>query len=405
MGHQRTSGGFPVPHLWLLVAFALGLGLVMARRVGAAPSTPTNIRIVFFEGVFAGGVIELEWEAAAEFNTAGYELWRAVSVAMPPQDNDENTIDPAFSRISVRVNGQGNPVTFIPKGPNELGNDYYVIDANVTQGQSYWYVLVERELNNRIIYHDLPNEMLQVWALVGTPTPTPVPVGGGGNATPTRTRTPAPTASPTPVSTAAGATPSPTGMPTATASPSASPVLVTATPAGGVGRTPTPLATAPTGGGAVASPPPGGGESPPGSDGTAIAQVTSTPEAYPVVVPDSGQDSDPATGSEGAPGADDNSAPATDDAYPGLQPGAGPIGAATATPYPIGSIGQPGPGATDSLTLGGSTSSALAGQGQTSERTSGGSLLILWVGFTAALLIFAAGLFGSIILFTRQRRP
>jgi hypothetical protein len=37
------------------------------------------------------------------------------------------------------------------------------------------------------------------------------------------------------------------------------------------------------------------------------------------------------------------------------------------------------------------------------NETSGGNRAILWVGFLAALLIFVAGVFGSIMIFTRKR--
>jgi hypothetical protein len=310
-------------------------------------------------------------------------------VSPPPGFTVDDTIEV--------MDEDGNIVTFIPAAAEGSigGAVYEVADLDVITGQSYWYVLVEVEQDGdeRLFLDD----MRQAWALDATPTPTPISLSSP---------TPQPSATPLPGSTATSSptpSPSPTGTlqgTTTAGSPTATP-SAQATGTGQATATPPPTTAS---GGVVPPAPTGptptrftfGGGGSDTAEAAEIAQVTAEPDAYP------GGDAEGIV-EEGA--------------YPAQQ-----IEGGAATAYPEGFTGSTAPSnsgavngigseaysgaAGDAGTVGGGAGTTSAALDGNSAQSDGGSQsLLLWLGFLVALVIFAAGMFGSILLFTRRQSP
>ncbi|MCL4868928.1 MAG: hypothetical protein KJ063_08175 [Anaerolineae bacterium] len=337
---------------------------------------PLNVELMYFEGSGVVNGVQLDWRTATEYNTAAFRMQRANGAAGP------------FTNIDVWQNGQ--IISIIPlqnPGFPETGGIYQVYDLDIVTGQTYWYTLVEIEESS----HEIALETIAVVAgFVPSPTPTGQVIGGGD--------TPPPTLTPTATGTggaAASLTPLPTTPPNNNPNPPAT-------------NTPTAPISQPTvSSGTTANT--GGINNPPAttisSGGQPIAQITPTsPVGYP------GNNDAPTT--ELANPAPVNSQIETPDAaYPTDQPLEN-FSTPDESLYPL-ATNQPGDeaaegyqGITDFGSPGASGSSEtlpLPGHQSNLTSTATRGRVVLWVGFMAGLLIFAAGVFGTILLFTRQR--
>ena len=365
------------------------IGLVWIGAIQAAPA-PTAITLDYFEGFWDGEIVELEWGTGTELNTQGFQIFRAESSTQPTNRNE-------FAAIVVEVEGElygpGFTSLIPPTGDSYAGGDYLAFDGDVEPDTTYWYIVVEHE-NGQPNYYDDPQQMARVDTMLSTPTPTPVGVGGGnsgGTNTPTPTLTPLPTQTPQPTATQNGgstSTPAATSPATRQTDPTQAATVPQPTSSNGTGGT----AAQPTATLANSSSPGGGNDG-----GQAIAQIT--PTALPGSYPAPG----------GQPVEGDT---ITTDTYPDGQ-------LPTATAYPVSDLNDQGngtgePATTDAESLQGNgfpttgnevdSNTFLNGSTDQQDTTQGRERLLLWIGFIAALLVFAGGMFGSIILFTRQRQ-
>lgn len=339
-----------------LLVLLLGLFAV----VSAAP--PGNVTLVYFRGESLGDAARLEWQTATELDTAAFKIERA--------------------------NDAGGPFTYVTEiglvpaqGDAAAGHTYEVTDTSAETGATYWYRLIEVELDNS-------ERRLQTIEVAILTTPTPAPVGGGpADATETPPPSSTPAASGTPAATVEQ-TPG-----TATDTPSASSTTLAQ---GGATNTPRATATpAPAdeetdqGVAATFVTPTrfsnNGGRGAGSGGATAVAQSTLPSEEYPGPSPT-------ASSAEGYPFDAQQLGP--------TQPpsSAGNTGAGTLSTVPpaLGSGASAGERTVGSGSDGNVAEAAQSNGGSTVGR------ILLWIGFVFALLIFAAGAFFAIVLSTRR---
>jgi hypothetical protein len=345
---------------WLLVLGLLFLGVVRLNSAVRA-DVPGNVGLLSFELTPLDNSVRVEWSTATELDTAGFRLQRGTG-------DDFDYLENIGFVIS-----QGSPT---------LGADYEEVDDTAVNGQTYTYKLIEVESNGS--EHELDSKTVTVDVeptptsiIIGSPTATPA---GGDQATATSTRTPTvtvtaaaspTTAAPTPTRTPGAISASPTQpAPAPTATATRAPILLTALP------------TLPPQGNATA-------EEVESDGALAFAQVE--PEATMTLV-------------TGYPGSEEGGV--DDSAYPGGTPL--PTDALP-TAYIAGPESVTGNEEEDTSIIGSQSNEAFpAGTGEPNAQIGNNRAAILgrtylWGGFIVALLIFATGVFGAIILFTRKR--
>jgi hypothetical protein len=353
--------------LFLIGISVVGLSLFGVSLQGTATAEqPQAITLLYFQATGMDGAVLIEWATATEFETAGFWLKRATAALGP------------YTVL--------NDIGFIPAAGGGIGGaEYSATDHNVTNGITYWYKLVEVELNGT------ENETEPIWVVAGPQT-----------STPTATATSPP-----------GTTPSPTATRTPTAT-----VTQPSTGPGGTSATATPTATATS----------GGGQSQPPASSSVTPQPSATPRPTT-----QGQSGGGATGTGGTPqslaqapsptGPAGYPVPPSETLIPppdaANSPNGYPLRPTTALmPYP-GNGSLPPAGSNDPLDGSNGMSESqnhpsvdLTSQPQRLQTQTpadqqpavqeASSRVLLWVAFLAALLVFGAGAVGSIIIFTRQ---
>jgi hypothetical protein len=332
----------------------MGLALILAAIAGfgrAAASPPQAITLLYFEGQGLPGAALLRWATGTEYETAGFRLERGDSLNGTYEELEQ--------------------IGFIPaEGNGLMGAEYEATDAdNVVDGQAYWYVLFEIENDGS----ENTAGPIRVFAGPATATPT-------ATASPTTASQPPASSSPTevpPTDLPPGAPSTPTPLPTAGGAATAGATQPAGSTGGGsaLGNGSTTGQTVPIGQVQDSTPP--AGYPPAGQVATPAPPeaVQSPPAGYP-----------PATATMAAP-AQIGTVPG----FPGgVQPAGTPIRSAEPT-RPASSLGATGAG------------SEAAATGQSDPSPTAGTILLLWVGFILALVVFILSVIGSIILFTRQR--
>jgi hypothetical protein len=356
---------WPLP----LVLLFLCAWLVWPGSRPAEARPGRNIVLLYFIATGQDSAVLLEWATASEFETAGFMLERAVSAEGP----------------YTVLDGIG----FIPsEGSGIVGAEYEATDTAANNGTTYWYRLIEVELDGS------ENREGPVSATAG-------------EVQPTATYTPTPSQTPTPSPTQPSGnvnTPVPPGNnqeATATNPPPPSPTPPAANP-----TTPPnpPTATAPAAVTAIPSPANEGEEQDDAAPTAANPSTGSVANNNPVQTPEASRQAisqvEPtATNDSGYPGPPTATVTPAGiaTAYPGVQPTA-PGNAPEVTAYPGGSeINSP-------AVIGGEGSPLPTQAADTGEQQDeSGGTVFLWVAFVAALLVFVAGVLGSIFLFNRQR--
>jgi len=356
-----------VQRIVLVILCCLLLGLAVGSSMSVSSADLAAVTLLYFRGVGQDNAVLLEWATGTEFDTAGFRVTRA---------SEENGQYQVLTQIG-----------FIPsEGDGLIGAEYNAIDnTNVSNGTVYWYKLIEIELNG----HENPAGPISVTA---------------GVATPTGTSSPVPTATPTTPSQGDGSTPTPepsqsdptsTPTPINLANPQTGSSAATAIPSFS-----TPLTAVPEAG----SSNPGAVSESGGSNSSNLAEAAA-PEAtldisgYPG--PNARQTTEAAPSENSSGETVDQSQPETSaTTTPASYPASIGGGAPDSTPL---SVSDPSSG---SSVIGSQDSESQQASDLTDESENGGSgssTLVLWLGFIASLLIFGAGVIGSIIYFSRQR--
>ena len=323
---------------------------------------PRAVSLVYFRGESLDNAALLQWQTGTEIDTAGFKLLRADSTAGP------------FTYLS-------DIGIVAATGSAAVGDTYEATDEDASNGETYWYKLVE------ITFENSESELATI-ELAIAPTPTPEPVGQAtsstsGTAIPTSTSAPTNTpASPATATQSSGnsitATPSRTPLPTNTPAPTQSQPVGGTLPATQTQSAVTtvvvtlgsdrPEASA----GKVTA---AAGEAIAQAAGpTSTAQVTDEPGSYP------------------GPAETTVVTVTVESAYPAENS----VGAGSATAYP----GGVSPSTVGNRTVG-SEAEETEAQGVQNDGRIG--RLLLWLGFIAALLIFIGGVFFAILLSTRNR--
>lgn len=339
---------------WLL----LGLLLSLTRGQAAAASplyAPDGIELRYFRLLSQADAVVISWSTSIEPDTAGFLVQRASSAAGAYSD-------PGIEFIEA-------------EGDAFSGSDYTATDSSTISGQTYWYKLIEVETDGS------QNTFGPLSVLAGaTPTPTPAIIATTPVESPTAapTSTNIPTITPTPVTptttpTLAATPPPPTETAEPTPTPSRTPISVLGNPTVTPFQFPTATASA-------AAP-------------TSVAQAEASPTLAPGIVPITLTPSNAYPGLP-TPSFDTGNGPA----YPVEEPAVTPGGQ-----FPV-------PQATSEITQPGSDSGSLpplpGEEGETVSESSqaGRGRLFLWGGFCAALGVFLAGVYGSIVFFSRRNQ-
>jgi hypothetical protein len=361
------------PLFFVLISILGWFILPVGRAAQAHPGR--NIVLLYFTATGQNNAVLLQWATATELNTAGFLLERALSA-----DGNYATL---------------NNIPFIvAEGSAIMGAEYEATDDTAVNGTTYWYRLIEVELDGD------ENREGPVSATPGTgqatatftPTPTSSPTlsptqSGGSVNTPDPGGSQGPTATNQP--TQVSPTQPPTAQPANTATPQPNPPTATPQPVSTVASSPTSAANQ-QGNPSPGNPPPTSSTNAATNSQTAatetnpqaISQVepTATPDGYP------GQPEPTATTSTGEP-----------TAYPGpIVPGDTP----QATAYPGG---QPSNETNSPAVIGGDAPTPTQAANTAEQPADSGGNVLLWVAFVVALLVFIGGVFGSIYLFNRQR--
>jgi len=325
---------------------------------------PTAVHLASFDAVPLNNAVRIDWETGTELNTAGFKIKRATIGGN--EEFLDNVGDDGF------ISATGNVTS---------GSSYTATDNQAQNGAIYTYILFEIENSGTEV--ELARETVTVGI---SATNTPVVISGGNNGGNSATSTPR--ASSTPRSTrATSATPTttsnstnPTNTPPSFVTVTPQSTQPTAVPTENSNTTnsnqPVSISTNPT---ATNEP------SQPEDTTISIAGVTEVlaqeestdnieaQEEYPVetatVISESAE-TYPNNATIGNPASSDSS------------------------PTAVSIIGSEQENTNTSTNTTSSGENASASKGR----------VFLWLGFIVALLIFATGLIGSIILFTRKSK-
>lgn len=333
-----------------------------------ADDEPTAVSLISFDAVPLNNAVRLDWETGSELNTLGFRIKRAAS---------------GGSAVYLDYVGDNG---FIPGvGGVAIGGTYSVTDNRVQNGQVYTYILMEVETSSNET--EAGRDTVTVGIL---PTNTPVVISGPGSSTAT-------------------AKPGTSAGSTVTATPSAN-QQATSTPPGGF------VTITPNSAQSLTS-------SVQNSDTTNIAQTTDNTTASDTTR--SGEVSSASLGGVSevfaqAETIETNSngslAPQPQNEYPGDEP------TATAVPDPYDvdtsnttvdeavvddavayeTVSTPVPviGSTDGYS--GTQADEPTNINSSGNASANQGRIFLWLGFIVALLIFATGLIGTILLFSRK---
>lgn len=345
----------------ILLAFAtVWCGLFIAPVSGQEPMAVTlgdfTLTAVSYNNTIH---VRADWDTQSEQDTAGFILRRG-------QGGNFTTISPIIPAV----------------GDFSQGADYTYTDTTAVSGQTYIYQLVEITTASE---EHVMRELTFTVSL--TPTNTPIPLGGGNNngnnsqPTATATAQPTNTATPRPTATDAAATAVPTNIPSSTAT--SQPALPTAT------REPFIVPSLPT----LAPAEPGSDSNDGGSDNAIVIAPTllagNFGAGFAQAAGLSGEDTQEVAVEETAVNPPINTEQPHTDQPVAIAQNNTAI-ARSATPIIIGRTLVP-PTAPQ--------------QTKPQPAEAQFSTFYLWGGFIAAMILFAAAVLGSIILFTRKREP